>query len=223
MSAWRSSLTIVILRYLYFGLPDPEPVSHLSRSPTPTPAAQEAALSTTYDMSTEMLQSFNETMATYPNEEGMEGYFDPEYLAPEPYATDPISRSPSPMPSPRPIEEAITFDHWHRRHDIHNEAMSELFRGLSALAAYEDAPYLRYVLTPLMVMALVSSFGSNERTLCFELFERFKSFMEEYNPSASPIGGSKLDFVRVPRYEAEDVLQCARVTIQLCAWKHITR
>jgi hypothetical protein len=194
MSAWRSSMSIVILRYLYFGLADLEISSQISRSPTPTPAAPEASHPTTYDMPDDLLRTMKEETMDYEIEENVESYFDPDHLSPEAHMTDPFSRSPSPMPSPRPSDTSITFDHWHRRYDIHNEATAQLYQSLSTLTDYEDASYLRYALLPLMVLALISRPDSNERTLSLGLFERFKSSMAYQGATPNPIGGSALDF-----------------------------
>lgn len=206
MSAWRGSLAIVSLRYLFFGLPDPELSSYMSRSSTPILGAQDSAPSETYALSDEVLHSINETMATYQGDDRAEGY-DTEHLSPESYPLDPFSRTPSPLPSPRPAGDTITFDHWLRRYDIHNMATSELFNNLSTLATYEDPALLRYVLLPLMVLALVSRPDSSERALCLVLFERFQTFADHHKAVPNPIGGSRLEFDipwdRLDAYSAE--------------------
>ncbi|KAF2826500.1 hypothetical protein CC86DRAFT_406762 [Ophiobolus disseminans] len=202
VSAWRSSMAIVVLRYLFFGLPYPEVSFHISRSPTPTSASQEAAQFTTFDMPDTMSQTMDETMSEYNIEENLENY-----LSPEGHTSDPFSRSPSPMPSPRPIEASISFDYWHRRYNIHNEATAELFQSLSAISDCEDTSYLRYAALPLMVLALISQPGSVERNLCMVLLERFKAFMADQSVTSNPIGGSALDFdipwERLDAYSAE--------------------
>ena len=204
MSAWRGAMTIVTLRYLYFGLHDVEISSHLSRSPTPTPASRELAQSATFDISDDVLQRINDATASYRSEQD---YFDREHLSPELHMSDPLSRSPSPLSSPRPSNESITFDHGHRRYDIHNEATSELFDSLSALSTFHDTPYLRHALLPLLVLALVSRPSSSERALCLGQFDRFKQFMAYQGSTPNPIGGSALDFDipwdRLDAYSAE--------------------
>ena len=202
-------MTIVTLRYLYFGpgLFDPDISSHISRSPTPTPGAREAAPSSDHDISEDLLQNISESTSDHQIEEHKEHYFDPGHLSPEAHMSDAFSRSPSPMPSPRPTDASITFNHWHRRYDIHNEATSELFYSLSALSSHEDMAYLRYALLPLMVLALISRPSSDERALCLALFERFKASMAYQSAASNPVGGSVLDFdiswTRLDAYAAE--------------------
>lgn len=183
MSAWRDAITIVVLRYLYFGLLEQDVDPHFSRPSTPTPAASSSV-------------QFSPHAATedfYSGEED-KSYFSPEHLSPDTYLNDPFPRSPTPVPTPRPDESSMTFDHWRRRYDIHNEAAAELFNSLSVLWAYEDVSYLRYTLLPIIVLALISPPSSEQRTLCLVLFERFKAFMSQQDAQTDHIGGSKLDF-----------------------------
>lgn len=205
MSAWRSSLAIVTLRYLFLGLQNPETLSHLSHSLTATSIGLEAAQVNAYEMSDKMLHSINETIATYRPEENMEGYIETDHLSPRPYVVNTFSRTPSPLLSP--TDETVTFDHWHRRYEIHNEATSELFNSLSALASSGDPIFLRHVLLPLMVLALVSRPSSSERVLCSGLFDRYETFMQHHSAAPHPIGGQKLTFDipwdRLDAYSAE--------------------
>tara|TARA_R110002003_G_scaffold1048_16_gene22284 strand:- start:2236 stop:2958 length:723 start_codon:yes stop_codon:yes gene_type:complete len=188
-------MAIITLRYLYFGLPDPELPAYLSRSPTPTPPASDSAQPTFYHQSDDSLQSINEAAASFSFDENLEDYFSHEHLSPEPQSSDPIwSRGPSPLPSPRSSSEPITFDHWSRRYEIHNEAFAELSNSLFALSTIEDISYLRNALLPLMILALVSRPNSNERALCLGQFERFKQFMAYESAGPTPIGGSPLNF-----------------------------
>lgn len=190
MSAWRSSLAILSLRYLFFGLPDPDLSSYMSRTSAPVLGSREAMPADTYFLSDEILQSFDEIDAAYPTEESIEGSHG-DRLSPDSYSLDSFS---SPLPSPRPADETISFDHWTRRYEIHNQATSELFHNLSALATQAYADALRFVLLPLMVLALVSRPDSVERALCLGLFARFKTLSNGQNTVPNPIGGSGLDF-----------------------------
>ncbi|KAF2033408.1 hypothetical protein EK21DRAFT_86217 [Setomelanomma holmii] len=180
-SAWCGALAIITLRYLYFGLPDPEIPAHLSRSPTPTPPTSDLSQPATHYQSDDAFQSMHEASEGYQFEGEVEDYFGLEHLSPESQSSEPIwSRAPSPLPSPRSINEPVAFDHWTRR--------------LFALSIVEDISYLRYALLPLMVLALISRPNSNERALCLGQFERFKQFMAYERAGSTPIGGSPLDF-----------------------------
>lgn len=133
-------------------------------------------------------------------EETIDSSFDPGKLSPGFHFDDPISRSPSPLHSELPSTENITLDFWSRRYELHNEAFSELSRSLLALAENPDPSYLRYVLMPLMILALVSRQNSAERALCLMCFDKFKNYMsgaswtKHEDDTPDPVGGSGLDF-----------------------------
>jgi hypothetical protein len=156
--------------------------------------AYESPHMSTGDVSEDRLYSTTETTTGYPFGENIERHFDPNHLSPEDHLKDPVSRSPSPLPSPRPSRETISFDHWHRRYDIHNEATSELYGSLFALSTFEDASYLRYAFLPLVILALVSKAESSERALSIEQLERFKYAMARMRTAQNPVGGAMLNF-----------------------------
>ncbi|KAH8716997.1 hypothetical protein GQ44DRAFT_398883 [Phaeosphaeriaceae sp. PMI808] len=187
-SAWRAAVVIIVLRYLFFGLPDPEVTS---RSPTPTLATQEF---NAYDTSEDVIQSTDGVFMNFQPQGASETQFDTEHLSAELYRVNPFSRIPSPMPSPRPSSQRITFDHWHRRYEIHNDAISDLFHSLQEISALDEVSYLRYSLTPLMILALVSQAGSNERALCISQFDRFERYIRQEGAAPNPVGGSALNF-----------------------------
>jgi hypothetical protein len=197
----------VVLRNLYFGLPDAEIISTISRSPTPTPNARETPRPFTPNVFDESPHNIDDTSTEHYAEEYADGYFDLKHLAPEPYTNDPHSRSPSPMFSHRSSNRSITFDHWHRRYEIHNEAVFDLFNIFSALIRLEDATYLRYTIMPLMVFSLVSRPESIERGLAIETFELFKHSMASKRTASNPIGGAMLElgiaWDRLDAYSAE--------------------
>jgi hypothetical protein len=140
-------------------------------------------------------------------EEHRMSYFDSEYLPAEPYMGDRLSETSSPVPSPRPSSESITFDHWHRRYDIHNDALVELSSSFRALAMLEDASFLRYAMLPAVVLALVSKPGSNERVLFNGIRDRFKQTMASERAKQTTAGGSPLDldipWARLDAFSAE--------------------
>jgi hypothetical protein len=190
------------LRFLFFGLREPEDGLCLSRSHTPNPSTHEVP----HDLSSE--SQGEGTMANNEQTRGFVGrYYNPEHLSPETHMSDPSSRTPSPLASLRPSNEAITFDHWDRRYDIHNEAVSELVESLSNFRGIEDASFLRYVLIPLIILALVSRPGSAERTLCADLFEQFTNSMAVKRSTLNPIGGPPLSldipWERLDAYSAQ--------------------
>jgi hypothetical protein len=154
--------------------------------------AYETASLDMYTSSEEGLYTTDDATIGYEVEEYTESYFDPGRLSPEVRLKDTMSWTRSPLPSPRPTSENISFDHWHRRYDIHNEAMNELSRSLFVLSTLDDASYLRYALLPLIVLALVSRPGSSERALALSQFQRFNDVMKETRTAQTPIGGSPL-------------------------------
>jgi hypothetical protein len=206
-SAWRNATAVVVLRNLYFGLPDAEIISTISRSPTPTPNAQGTARTFSPNLFEESSHRLGDTSIEQYAEESADDYFNLEHLAPEAYTGDPYSRTPSPMPAQRPPDQSITFDHWNRRYEIHNDAVFELFNIYSALLKLEDATYLRYAMLPLLVFSLVSRPGSIERALAIETFEFFKHSMASQRAPSNPIGGAMLEldiaWDRLDAYSAE--------------------
>jgi hypothetical protein len=140
----------------------------------------------------------NPTGTEYDREDTAESYTDSEHLSSEAYTSDTFSRTPSPLPPLHPSHENISFDHWNRRYDIHNDAMSELFSSLSNLSTNQDASYLRYALIPLIILGLVSRPGSIERALYFAQMGRFQQCMVRKSIAMpNPVGGS-LPKVNIP-------------------------
>jgi hypothetical protein len=186
-SAWRGATAIVTLRYLYFGLPDPELSLPIVQSSATPPHAQTTDEALSYNIFDEFLQDMDDATTSYDPEEHTPSYTDSEHLS---YMSDPISRTPSPLPPLHPIDANITSEHWHRRYEIHNDALSELVSSLSALSTHENSSYLRYVLIPLIVLALVSRPESTERALYLGQMESFqRSMAQESTKTPNPIGG----------------------------------
>jgi hypothetical protein len=189
-SAWRAATAIVTLRYLYFGLPDPDLSSPFVRSSATSPNAQTTDEALSYNVFDEFLHDVDDATTSFDPEEHTPSYTDSEHLSSEVYMSDPVSRTPSPLPPLHPTDANITLEHWHRRYEIHNNALSELVSSLSALSTIEDNSYLRYVLLPLTVLGLVSRPGSLERALYLGQMESFqRSMVQESTTTPSPIGG----------------------------------
>jgi hypothetical protein len=168
------------------------PHSHNRRSPTPSFAQSSSSASRAdeigvYYQSIEDLD-VNEYVDDSTDTEAM-----PDYLTAEMYLNDPLSRSPSPLPSPLPLQysEPPPPSTWNMRYDIHNEAFVSLVAALAAL--HDDGPPLgsRYVLMPVLILALVTRPGSKERDLCVSFINKFKSSMASV--SLDPTGGEELD------------------------------
>jgi hypothetical protein len=206
-STWREAITIVVLRYLYFGLPDHRIPPNISRSTTPTPNIEVSTGARPQDSMDKFFLDPGMSITPYQLEERQTSYFDSEYLPAEPYMGERLSPTPSPVPSPRPSDESITFDHWHRRYEIHNDALAELSNSFRALAMLEDASFLRYAMVPVVVLALISRPGSDERALFNGLLERFKQAMASERAKQTPIGGNPLDvdipWARLDAYSVE--------------------
>jgi hypothetical protein len=135
----------------------------------------------------------------------------PDYLSAGLAINDPLSRSPSPMPSPMP-SPLPTIDHpepslWPNRYQIHNDAFAALSSSFFSIHDSLSPICLRYILMPLIILALTSRKDSAERSLCHSYFARYKEFMETNYPrdppqsdpetreerSSSPCGGEELN------------------------------
>lgn len=99
-------------------------------------------MSNAYVMPDEALHGTNAEMTTYQSKLPTEELYNTGYVSPEAHPVNPFSRTPPPLPSPRPADETMSFDHWFRRYEIHNQATSELSDSLSILGSYEDAAAL---------------------------------------------------------------------------------
>jgi hypothetical protein len=182
-----------VLRYLYFGLAEREMPSQTSRSQTLTPTGHEKYPTFEHDNGRDTPQNRG-FVTTTDQMAGGQSYFEPRHWSPEAHMSDSFSATPSPLLSPRPSNENITFDHWKRRYDIHNDAVSELYDSLAFLHTLDDASFLRYVMLPMVVLALVSLPGSHERALYGMLLQRFKDSMSSLRRDTNPIGGSSIDY-----------------------------
>ncbi|KAJ4289820.1 hypothetical protein N0V90_011151 [Kalmusia sp. IMI 367209] len=175
---WKAAITILVLRYIYFGRPELVPISDGGPSLITDP--------------TGLLSSFipDETLGAY-----YQGAEEPsnveDYLTAGTYYDDPLSRSPSPMPSPHVYVEPPQSNMWDARYDIHNEAFNTLASILATFQPHLEPISLRCILVPVIVLALVSRRNSKERALSMDYFARFDEIMT--SPSASPIGGEKLE------------------------------
>ncbi|KAF2471193.1 uncharacterized protein BDR25DRAFT_313817 [Lindgomyces ingoldianus] len=203
-TAWKGAVTILVLRYLFFGRPNLTPQSPIQRSRTP-PIATRATSWFTSRGDSGLYQHGMETLGLGDFLEDGEGNL-PENLSANLNIDDPLSRGPSPVPFSEPPTSSL----WGNRYEIHNEAFSALSTSFFSLYENLDPVYLRYITLPLLILALVSRDGSAERTLCFSYFNKFKQFMvtnyppraPDANPysreratrSPSPQGGEQLEF-----------------------------
>ncbi|KAF2016362.1 hypothetical protein BU24DRAFT_409470 [Aaosphaeria arxii CBS 175.79] len=152
------------------------PPTYQSNSSTSTPAGYELDLP---DPSTD-LDSYFQFHENSPFTDVPEDASDPEslsdFLTVGPYFNEPWSRSPSPLPSPY-----LESDLWHERYELHNKAFFTLVQSLTALHDDVDLTFLRHILTPLIILALVSRPASTERELCFSYLAKHKQLTES-NP-----------------------------------------
>jgi hypothetical protein len=216
-SAWKSAVTILALRYLYFGRSDLAPQPRVPSFPNETNAwfrsddlgpsyrgseeAKDYEFIGEVDDSPEHLSvglSLNEALSRSTSPFPFTN--DPEHLSLGYHTGDPSSRSPSPLPSPQPFVGGSEPNLWERRYELHNEAFSALSATILQLHGNLGPQYFRFILMPLLILALVSRKGSIERNLCFTYFARFREHMAaEFPPggmakSPSPQGGEALDF-----------------------------
>ncbi|ORY07136.1 hypothetical protein BCR34DRAFT_28320 [Clohesyomyces aquaticus] len=198
-TAWKGAVTILVLRYLFFGRPNLAPQQPTQRSRASTLASRSRASSwfTAEDV------NFGEFLVDPDEDENLLGSLSANLTI-----NDPYSRGPSPVPFSEPPTSSL----WESRYEIHDEAIASLFTSFAAL--YEiiekvDSVCLRYIHLPVLILALVSREGSAERALCFKYFAKFKDFMGTHYPargldtdpitgevsaSPSPVGGEPLDF-----------------------------
>lgn len=124
----------------------------------------------------------------------------PDHLSTGFYPRNPQSRSPSPLPSPLPFINPPDSKLWENRYKLHDEAFSDLSSIFFGPHQFLDPSCLRYILMPLLILALVSRKNSPEREICFSYFAQFKEYMAKNYPSGgspglpSPQGGQALDF-----------------------------
>lgn len=190
-------MTVVVLRYLYFGLPYVETASSLSQASTPMMQAQTLGQNLNFNSVDEFLQDASAPLTGYQSEEVVDSYFDLERLSPEAHLHEPLSQTPSPLPSPlpspRPSNETIEFDHWIRRYQIHNDAVNDLCSSLTSLAAIGHGSFLRHTIIPLLILSLVSRSGTFERKSSIDLYEQSKRYMASMASIPNPLGGPPME------------------------------
>ena len=187
-----------MLRHLYFGLRNPDhPPSHTSRSSTPSydepGIIQAPRFEEPFDYDANSMQP-NMEIPTFADSQ--DSYPETDRLSTGPYFTDPISRSPSPLYAALSPTQSITLDSWARRYEIHNEAFIALSNNLLALSEGFDPAYLRYIVTPLAVLGILSRPNSHERGLYLKIADRLKRHISEVGLSepTDPIGSAPLEF-----------------------------
>jgi hypothetical protein len=173
-------MTILVLRYLYFGRSNLVPHSCGRQSPAPSFSSRASSSLTrheevdTYFNPTDFGFDINDLIDTSSNTDSLP---DPSYLMPEPYFSEPLSRSPSPIPPPAHYRKMPSYDNWDRRYEIHDEAFATLFTALAAFYDKLDPVNARYIMMPVLIFALVTRPGSMERALCQSILTRFKEFV----------------------------------------------
>jgi hypothetical protein len=173
-------MTILVLRYLYFGRSNLVPHSRRRQSPATSFSSRASPSLTrheevdTYFETAEFEFDVNDLID---NSSTADSLPDPSYLMPEPYFSDPLSRSPSPIPPPAHFRDLPLYDSWDRRYDIHDEAFATLFMALAALHDSLDPANARYIMMPMLIFALVTRPGSKERALCQSFLACFKDFV----------------------------------------------
>ncbi|KAF2267582.1 hypothetical protein CC78DRAFT_541535 [Lojkania enalia] len=195
-TAWKGAVTILILRYLYFGrsslaLQTDNNSGLINSSQTGASAwfASRDELGGYYQtVENQGISSFIE------DSESSEGLSD--YLSSGLDLHDPLSRSPSPMPPSEPPASSL----WSQRYKIHDDAFSALSSSLFALHDMLDPVCVRFIVLPLLMLGLVSRPNSPERALCFSFFAKYKENMaatharQKARTPPCPQGGEELQF-----------------------------
>lgn len=100
---------------------------------------------------------------------------------------------------------------WDKRYDIYNETFARLRETLTGIQHNVDPKCIRYILIPIIIMALLSRPNSPEREMCLSYFARHKQYMNENYPrgasdasmddiasgKSSPQGGEELN-IEIP-------------------------
>jgi hypothetical protein len=184
-TAWKGAYTILVLRFLYFGRPELAPPTEVSPSGSPTSMFIRSA-----------------TGASYQDSEGPSLAGSPDSLddLPDFLDTDAIFKDLLSEPLPSVEHDVSTSNLWPSRYEIHNGAFSALFTSFFTMHDTLDPSCLRYLLVPLLILALVSQPNSPERALCLSYFAKYKEFMKTNYPpdtatlaGSSPLGGQQLD------------------------------
>jgi len=184
-------MTILVIRYLYFGRPQLVPRAQHDKSPMEArttgviPSSMQDSRLGANSQSVEDMQ-VNEWTNESAGPENLSDYLTAGLLL-----EGSVSRSPSPLLSPQYHSEPPNTNMWDSRYDVHNEAFESLVANLLELQNEPQHVFLRYFLVPVVVLSLVSRPDSKERALCQGFFENFKNFMEAN--SESPIRGDKLE------------------------------
>ncbi|KAF2729876.1 hypothetical protein EJ04DRAFT_58091 [Polyplosphaeria fusca] len=179
-AAWKGAITILALRYLYFGRANLNPQAHGQHPSTPPINASTELWYTPYDEPRPYYHQSAAVPEAFSEPDGL-----PEYLSAGLDINDPLSRSPSPLPFL--YLDPPASDIWDKRYEIHDEAFSALYSNLFSIHDNLPPVCLRYIVLPIIILALVSRPGSSERTLCLSYFGKFKDFMETNYPPDSPI------------------------------------
>ncbi|KAF2651666.1 hypothetical protein K491DRAFT_681981 [Lophiostoma macrostomum CBS 122681] len=204
---WKGAITILVLRYLYFGRHELAPTSQLAGSSIDT---QSTGSSSSRGKGPLDFQSIEE----YPFNEYLEETESPEslhdHLSAGMYLHDALSRSPSPMPSPVPSSTMAPTNFWQLRYQIHDEAFASLADSLFFIHDDLDPACIRHIILPLLILALVSRRDSNERELCLSYFRKYREHMAANYPpntASSPQGGEQMTldipWERLDAYSAE--------------------
>jgi hypothetical protein len=188
-TAWKAAITILVLRYLYFGRSSLAPYSRGRRSPSPSFALhQEPDAYSESNEEFDISDLVDESSDTDPMPR-------PDYLMAGSYFTDPLSRSPSPLPSPIHYMEPPSSNIWSTRFDIHDEAFDTLFTALTTLYNDLDSVSSRYVLMPTLILALVTRPYSKERALCLSVLAKFSDSMA---PPVSGFDNAESSIMEIP-------------------------
>ena len=190
-TAWKAATTILVLRYLYFGRPDLTPQFQQQRPPTPS-FATSSLLAPREDLDAYYRGTGDFNFSDFVDESSDSENIQ-DYLTAGLHLTDPLSRSPSPLPSPLLYTEPPSTNLWGRRYDIHDEAFATLTTAFTALHDILDPKSLRHILVPILIFALVSRPESAERALASSYMAKFRDFMARPPTPPSPIGGAKLE------------------------------
>lgn len=179
--AWKGAITILTLRYLFLGRSSLVP--YIPAQPSPRPSASHgSAWLSTHEETSSYFQNYEE----FNFSDFLEDTSDPEnfssHLSTGVFMNDPLSRTPSPFPSPLPFTEPLDTGVWNDRYKLHDEAFTLLSESFSTLHDRMEGMCLRNILVPLLILALVSRRGSSERELCHSYFQKFHQYMAENHP-----------------------------------------
>lgn len=174
-TAWKAAVTILVLRYLYFGRPALVPAIR-------TAPLRSIGISTSLNSDQQL-----DYTRQLPEQSIIEDRLDkerPDHPMASRTTADPFFCPPSPTRAPQGTNTPPSFELWDARFKLHTEASTILVSTLVALEPHLQAFSLRFALVPAIILGLVSRPNSIERKLCISYLSKFTGSMQHHTATA---------------------------------------